>query len=103
MTIKLIMNWDIQSGKDQDYFEFVMREWMPSTTRIGLRVVGAWYSVYTVDDEQPRIMAEAITEDMETMRTVLTSPDWKQTQARLMEYVDNYSQKVVYATGDFQV
>lgn len=103
MTVKLIMNWDIQSGKDQDYFEFVMREWMPSTTRIGLRVIGAWYSVYTLDDDQPRIMAEAITEDVEAMRDILASTDWQQSQERLLEYVDNYSQKVVFATGDFQL
>lgn len=103
MSVKLIMNWDIQYQKDQDYFEFVMREWVPVATKIGLRVIGAWFSVYTRDENQPRIMAEALTDDLATMRAILRSEEWQQIQKRLMEYVDNYSQKVVYATGDFQL
>jgi hypothetical protein len=101
--VKLIMNWNIQYGKDQEYFEFVMREWVPATTRLGLRVLGAWFSVYAHDPSQPRIMAEAHAEDLPTMRAVLRSDEWKQIHERLMEYVEDYSQKVVYVNGDFQL
>ena len=103
MSVKLIMKWDIRPNKDQEYFEFVVREWVPATTRLGLRTIGAWYSVYTRDESEPRIMAESLTEDLNTMREVLRSEDWKKIQDRLMEYVDNYSQKVVYTSGDFQL
>jgi hypothetical protein len=101
--VKLIMNWNIQYGKDQEYFEFVMREWVPATMRMGLRVLGAWFSVYTHDPSQPRIMTEAYAEDLPTMRTILRSDEWKQTHARLLEYVEDYTQKVVYVNGDFQL
>lgn len=101
--VKLIMKWNIQDNKDQEYFEFIMQEWVPATARLGLRVLGAWFSMYAHDPSQPRIMAEAHAEDLATMRAVLRSDDWKQLQARLMNYVEDYSQKVVYVNGDFQL
>lgn len=102
-AVKLIMNWNIQYGKDQEYFEYVMREWVPATTRMGLHVVGAWFSIYIHDETQPRIMAEAHTDDLATMRDILRSEDWKDTYDRLLEFVEDYSQKVVYVNGDFQM
>ncbi len=103
MTMKLIMNWDIKIGRDQEYFEFIVREWVPATQRLGLQTIGAWYSIYTRDTDQPRIMAEAITDDRDTMRNILRSPDWKRIQEKLKDYVENYTQKVVFTSGDFQI
>lgn len=103
MTMKLIMNWDIKIGRDQEYFEFIVREWVPATQRLGLQTIGAWYSIYTRDMDQPRIMAEAITDDRDTMRNILRSPEWKHIQEKLKDYVENYTQKVVFTSGDFQI
>lgn len=102
MSYKLIMYWDIKSSQDE-YFEFIVREWVPATSKLGLQTVGAWFSVYTRDVTQPRIMAEALTEDRDTMHRILTSEAWKEIQGKLKSYVENYSQKVVEATGDFQM
>jgi len=102
-AVKLIMNWNIQYGNDEEYFELVKREWVPAYTRMGLRVLSAWFAVYLKDPGQPRIMAEAHAEDLPAMRAILTSPEWQQTHDRLMEYVKDYSQKIVYVNGDFQL
>lgn len=101
-TIKLIMNWDIKPGLDQEYFEFVMREWVPNTTKLGLTPIEAWYSVYTQEDV-PRIMAGAIADSEEKMREIITSDEWSDLQEKLMEYVDNYSHKIVRVTGGYQL
>lgn len=103
MKVKLIMNWDIKADREQDYFEFVVREWVPATSRLGLRMIGAWYSLYRREQDQPKIMAEAMADDLVTMRDILNSEDWENIHLRLLEYVDNYSHKVVYANGDFQL
>lgn len=102
MSVKLIMNWDIKSGLDQEYFEFVVREWVPTTTRMGLQTVGAWYTVYS-RTEAPQIMAEVIADDLDTMRRILASADWADLHRKLMNYVQNYSQKVVRTSGGFQL
>ena len=51
------MRWDIKPEREQDYFEFVVREWVPGITRLGLEPSGAWYTAYS-HNKQPQIMAE---------------------------------------------
>lgn len=103
MSLTLIMTWDIKEDMDQEYFEFVVREWVPATSRIGLQMIAAWYTYYRKDESVPRIRAEGITETIEEMRAVLENPEWDDIQARLMEYVENYKQKIVYTTGEFKL
>jgi len=103
MSVKLLMNWDIKPGRDQDYFEFVVREWVPGIDRLGVKPVGAWYTVYSRDENTSQILAEALTEDLATMQDVLESSEWSELHERLLEYVSNYSQKVVRVTGGFQL
>ncbi len=102
-SVKLIMKWDILPDRDQEYFEFVVREWVPATQRLGLRTIGAWFSVYATDSGEPRIMAEMLADDLEDIRSILKSRDWEDVHTRLLEFVENYSQKVVYTTGNFQL
>lgn len=102
MSLKLLMSWDIKPGRDQDYFEFVVREWVPGINRLGIDNIAAWYTVYSREYTE-QIMAEAIAEDSDTMRNMLTSPEWEALQDRLKEYVSNYKQKVVRVTGGFQL
>ena len=101
-NVKILMTWDIKPGLDQEYFEFVMLEWVPNTTKLGLTPVEAWYNVYASSDV-PRIMAGAIAEDASAMRNIITSSDWADLQSKLFEYVDNYSHKIVRVTGDYQL
>lgn len=103
MTVKLLMNWDIKPGRDQDYFEFVVREWVPGIQRLGLKPTGAWYTVYSRDKDLPQIMTEGITDDIDTMREILSSEEWTQLYEKLSEFVNNYQQKIVRASGGFQV
>ncbi len=101
-NVKLLMHWDIKPEREQDYFEFVVREWVPGITRLGIEPTGAWYTAYS-HDRQSQIMTEGVAEDLDTMRRILKSKDWLRLHERLLEYVSNYKQKVVRVTGDFQL
>lgn len=101
-NVKLIMKWDILPEKDQEYFEFVVREWVPGVTRLGIETSGAWLTVYSSDETTPKILAEGITDDIKTMRRILKSDQWTTLHDRLMDYVENYSHKVVPVNGEFQ-
>ncbi|GAB1420435.1 hypothetical protein MASR2M15_05330 [Anaerolineales bacterium] len=103
MSVKLLMYWDIKSEIDNEYFEFVIQEWVPMTAKLGLETVGAWYTVYSRESGTPQIMAEALADDEEAMKEILVSVEWLELHNRLLEYVDNYSQKVVQSTGGFQI
>ncbi len=102
MSVKLLMNWDIKPGRDQEYFEFVVREWVPGITKLGLQATGAWYTVYS-RTETPQIMTEGIAKDIEAMREILNSGEWMQLYEKLQEFVTNYHQKIVHTSGGFQL
>jgi len=101
-NVKLLMSWDINPTREQDYFEFLVREWVPAITRLGLEPTGAWYTAYS-REKQSQIMTEGIAEDLETMRRILKSQEWQQLHEKLMEYVSDYEQRVVRVSGDFQL
>ena len=103
MSIKLLMHWDIKPGRDQEYFEFVVREWVPGINKLGIQPIAAWYTVYSRDEDAQQIMAEAIADDMATMKEALESPEWQELHDRLLEYVENYRHKMVRVTGGFQL
>jgi len=99
MQVKLIMSWDIKQGRDQEYFEFVVREFAPGITRLGLQPTEAWFSVY---GECPQIMMGGITSDFDTMKSLLDSTEWKELHERLLQFVSNYAQKIVRFSPGFQ-
>jgi hypothetical protein len=98
--IKLLMSWDIKSGREQPYFEFVVREFAPGLMRLGLQPSEAWYTVY---GKGSQIVTGAVAEDLDTMRRILSGEDWSKLRTQLMEYVSNFSYKVIKANGRFQV
>jgi len=34
MAVKLLMTWDILPGREQEYFEFVVRDWIPGSNAL---------------------------------------------------------------------
>ncbi len=97
---KLLMSWDIKAGREQPYFEFVVQDFAPGLIKLGLQPTEAWYTVY---GKGPQILTGAVTRDLETMREILAGEEWRRLRERLMDYVSNYRQKVVEATGRFQL
>ena len=97
--IKLLLTWDIKPGQDQEYFEFMVREFAPGVTRLGMTPTEAWFAVY---GDCPQMLIEGVTQDLDTMRTLLQSDDWAALYEKLLQYVDNYQQKIVRASSGFQ-
>jgi hypothetical protein len=98
--IKLLLSWDIKPGQDQEYFEFMVREFAPGITRLGITPTEAWFAVY---GDCPQILMEGIADNLTTMREMLGSDEWTTLHTKLLTYVDNYQQKVVRATAGFQI
>ena len=97
---KLLLTWDIKPNRDQEYFEFMVREFAPKITSMGLTPTEAWFSVY---GEGPQIIVEGITDDLKTMRDLLESDEWEALNTRLLEFVEGYEQKVVTGRSDLQL
>lgn len=98
--VKLLMTWDIKKNKEPAYFEFIMKEFTPRLMKLGLQPSEAWYTVY---GSGPQILTGGVTENMQKMREILTSDEWKELKGQLLTYVTNFQQKVLPATGRFQL
>ena len=99
MSVKLIMTWDIRPGKEQEYFEFVVRTFMPRANEMGLGLSDAWVTIY---GDQPQILVSAVFDNMHAARQIINSAKWIRLNDKLQEYVDNYSVKLVPFRGAFQ-
>jgi hypothetical protein len=99
LAVKLIMSWDIAPNREQEYFEFVVREFIPGVQKLGFELTDAWATVY---GSQPQILVSVIMPSFEKAQQTLDSPEWKNLNIRLQDFVQNYSLKIVPAKGGFQ-
>lgn len=99
MPGKLIMTWDINPEHEQEYFEFVVREFLPQVQKLGFQLSDAWVTVY---GRQPQIMVGAILPTTSQILRIIDSEQWDSLINRLLDYVTNFESKVVPATGGFQ-
>lgn len=102
-SVKLLMSWNIKDNLSQAYFEFVLREFVPQLTQLGIETTGAWYTTYRHDDNVPHMLVEGMMESAKAMHDVLKSDEWQSLHDKLLTYVDNYEQKVVPLSGGFQL
>ena len=99
MTVKLLMSWDIIPEHEQDYFEFVIRDFLPGVQKIGFELSDAWATVY---GDRPQILVGAVVPDMQTAQATMNSTEWDNLYSQLREYVHNFSCKIVESSGGFQ-
>jgi hypothetical protein len=100
MSIKLIMTWDIAPENEQDYFEFVISEFIPGIQRLGLEPVEAWATIY---GNYPQIQVGMLANDLSLAQRALHSTTWQELQQKLFSFVKNYSYKLVPARSGFQL
>jgi len=99
MPVKVLMTWDIASERDQEYFEFIIGEFIPGVQRLGLQPAEAWATVY---GSYPQIQVGLLASDAMQARQILGSSEWDLLHDRLSNYVKNFSYKVIPARTGFQ-
>lgn len=99
MSVKLIMTWDINPEFEQEYFEFVVREFLPEVQKLGFKLSDAWVTVY---GDQPQILVSAILPSNQKIVKVIQSEKWTTLLDKLLNFVTDYEQKIVPASAGFQ-
>lgn len=90
--VKLVISFDIKPGSQQVYYQFMISQFIPSVQGMGLRMSDAWHTVY---GEYPSRSTSFVGLDLQEMRTFLISPEWKDLEERLQEYVNRYSWRII--------
>jgi hypothetical protein len=94
------MSWDILPNQEQEYFEFVVSDFIPDIKQLGIRPVDAWYTMY---GDQPQIMVSAKSNSQTALNVAMASKEWNRLLDNLLKYVDNFSYKIVPAKSGFQL
>lgn len=94
------MSWDITPEHEQDYFEFVIREYIPGIQRMGCELSDAWATVY---GPKPQIVVGMVIDGARKARQLLLSEDWLSLNNRLQDFIQNYAMKMVYARNSIQI
>ena len=100
MKMKLLMQWDIRSGRDSQYLEFIVREFIPSVAQMGLQIDYAWYTIY---GDVPQILIAGVAPNEPTLRQILVSQEWETLIEDLSNHVRNFEKKIVPDRGRFQM
>jgi len=100
VAVKILMTWDILPGREQEYFEFVVRDFIPAVQRMGMEPSDAWFTMY---GNQPQILAAIQMPTMDVLQKVLDSEEWKELNTKLLDYVENLVYKIVQARSGFQM
>ena len=99
--VKLLMQWDIKMGREQEFSEFVVREFAPKLMQLGVEPSEVLYTMY---GDGPQMLAIGAVESLDKLVAVLGSSSWHKLHQKLLTYVTNYSHKVVRDNGrNFQM
>ena len=99
MSGKLIMTWDILPEREQEYFEFVVREFLPAVQKLGFKLSDAWVTVY---GEYPQILVGAVLPTINRVAETIQSKKWQSLENKLFDFVSDYEVKIVEAKSSFQ-
>jgi hypothetical protein len=88
MTVKLLMSWDILPNREQEYFEFVISDFIPEIKRLGISPVDAWYTLY---GDQPQIMISAKAQNQAALNVAMASKEWQRLIDNLLLFVEKFT------------
>ena len=100
MPTKLLMRWDIRPETESEYFEFLVHEFIPGLNKLGIMDIQVWYTQFGDCEKK---LASGIAPSMDKMKVAINSDEFEMLLNKLNQFVDNFSQKVISATGGFQI
>ena len=78
--VRLLMQWDIKAGREQDFTEFVLREFAPRLMQLGIEPEEILYTMY---GKGPQMQTSSLIESKEKLAQILKSSNWEKLQKKL--------------------
>src|SRR4030066_369245 len=90
--MKLLLIYDPLPEQREEYFNYVLGEFVPALESLGLKLCEAWH---TASGEYPLRLTAFEAADRDTLQAVLASERFLELENRLQDYVVNYRRKIV--------
>lgn len=97
--LKLLLEYDVNQDTQQEYYQFVMGQYVPALQSMGFQMSEAWHTAY---GSAPGRMVGFVCGDEETMMRLLGSELWLDLNSELEKYVSRFHYKVIPYRGGFQ-
>jgi hypothetical protein len=98
--MKLLMEYDVNQDTLQDYYQFIMGQYVPALQSMGLQMSEAWHTAYGT---APNRLIGFVCGDRQTIDRLLDSDLWLDLNNELEKYVSDLRFKVVPYRGGFQL
>lgn len=102
-AVKLILTYDVIAETVQEYYQFVMGQYIPVMQSLGFELIEAWTHAYSADESAPgRIVSFACAEG-DKMDELLLSDNWEALNEQLGQFVENFQYKFVTYRAGIQI
>jgi hypothetical protein len=91
-----VQSWDIARGREKEYTDFVLGEYLPEMQRIGLQVLGGFH---VVAGAGPNISAVTAADDLQSLDRALDTDDFPRITAYFQRFIVNYNSRLLKHTG----
>ena len=98
--LKLLLEYDVNQDTLQEYYQFIMGQYVPALQSMGLQMSEAWHTAYGA---APNRLVGFVCGDRPTMDRLLVSDLWLDLNNELEKYVSDLRYKVVPYRGGFQL
>jgi len=99
MPIKLLITYDVKSGREEEYYRFMMGEFLPAVQGVGLHMVEAWRTVW---GDYPQRLIEMVADSQQSLNEILDDERWREMETKLKQYVNDYQHMAVSFRSGFQ-
>jgi len=96
MPVLFTQHWDILHGKEKEYADFVVDQYIPRAAELGLHIVGGYYVAV---GQGPRVISVASTESLDDMEKILRTKGIRALTQELRNYVYEYDNEIMAPTG----
>ncbi len=96
---RLILSYDVNPEKLQEYYQFVMGRYLPMIQKMGLEMIEAWTVAY---GDAPNRQIDLVGRGKSTVLDLVYSETWSSLNEQLNEFVSDFDYKVVPYRQGFQ-
>ena len=97
--LKLLLSYNINPEEAQEYYTYVLGQYIPAMQSMGLEVGEAWHTAY---GDYPNRLIAFISRDHETVLRVLDDEAWEELNEQLLQHVSDFTYKVIPYKVGFQ-
>lgn len=99
-AVKLLLSYEMKPEAQQEYYQFVMGQFIPTLQSMGLQMSEAWHTAY---GDAPNRLIGFVCRDRQTMEELLDGETWDSLSDQLEKFVADLDYKVIPFRDGFQL